>query len=102
MNEEFNNTGVVGEVVTESVISNKSWGVAALLAFFLGMLGIHRFYLGKVGSGVVMLLLSFIGGITLSFFVGAILLLIVAFWSVIDFFLILFNVLKDSEGRKLR
>ena len=32
--------------------------VAALLAFFLGLLGIHRFYLGRTGSGIVMLVLS--------------------------------------------
>lgn len=32
--------------------------VAALLAFFLGTLGIHRFYLGRTGSGLVMLVLS--------------------------------------------
>lgn len=31
---------------------------AALLAFFLGTLGIHRFYLGRTGSGVLMLVLS--------------------------------------------
>ena len=32
--------------------------VAALLAFLVGPLGIHRFYLGRVGSGLAMLLLS--------------------------------------------
>ena len=32
--------------------------VAALLAFFLGTLGIHRFYLGRNGSTVAMLVLS--------------------------------------------
>jgi TM2 domain-containing membrane protein YozV len=32
--------------------------IAALLAFLVGPLGIHRFYLGRVGSGIAMLLLS--------------------------------------------
>lgn len=32
--------------------------VAALLAFFLGVLGAHRFYLGRTGSGIVMLLMT--------------------------------------------
>ncbi len=33
--------------------------VAALLAFFLGPLALHRFYLGRTGSAIVMLVLSF-------------------------------------------
>ena len=33
--------------------------VAALLALLLGPLGIHRFYLGRVGSGIAMMVLSF-------------------------------------------
>ena len=32
--------------------------VAAALAFLLGPLGIHRFYLGRTGSGVAMLVLT--------------------------------------------
>ena len=36
----------------------KSKVVAALLALFLGPLGIHKFYLGKKVSGIIMLVLS--------------------------------------------
>ena len=32
--------------------------VAALIAFLIGTLGVHRFYLGRTGSGIVMLVLS--------------------------------------------
>jgi TM2 domain-containing membrane protein YozV len=48
--------------------------VAALLAFVLGTLGIHRFYLGRTGSGVLMLVLS----LTI---VG---LVVTGIWSLID------------------
>lgn len=39
--------------------------VAALLAFFLGGLGIHKFYLGRNGAGIIMLLASLFGIILL-------------------------------------
>ena len=32
--------------------------IAAVIAFFLGPLGIHRFYLGRNGSGIAMLVLT--------------------------------------------
>lgn len=41
----------------------KSKGVAYLLWFFFGLLGIHKFYIGKVGMGVVYLLTGGILGI---------------------------------------
>ena len=37
-------------------ISPKSRLAAALLAWFLGVIGIHRFYVGKVGTGILMIL----------------------------------------------
>lgn len=40
--------------------AGKSRGVAALLAIFLGSLGIHYFYLGKTTAGIVTLLLSLV------------------------------------------
>jgi TM2 domain-containing membrane protein YozV len=38
--------------------SDRNKYVAALIAFLIGTLGIHRFYLGRIGSGIVMLVLS--------------------------------------------
>ncbi len=35
--------------------------VAAVLAFFLGMFGVHRFYLGQIGLGILYLLFSWTG-----------------------------------------
>ncbi len=39
----------------------RSKNVAALLALFLGGFGIHRFYLGKVGSGLLYLMFCWTG-----------------------------------------
>lgn len=46
----------------------KSRIVAALLAFFLGGFGVHKFYLGKTQAGIIHILLA-IGGSVL-FFIG--------------------------------
>jgi len=102
MSDEFNNSGVVGEVVTQSTMSDKSKVAAALLSFFLGMLGIHRFYLGRVGSGAVMLICTVLGWLTAGIIVGFGLIAIVAIWDLIDFIRILCNSLVDAQGRKLR
>jgi len=59
--------------------------VAALLAFVLGPLGIHRFYLGRTGSGITMLVMT----CTL---VG---LIISAPWALID--MIRYLVMSDRE-----
>lgn len=102
MSDEFNNNGVVNEIVTQSTISDKSKIAAALLSFFLGMFGIHRFYLGRTGSGAVMLVLTLIGCFTSGLIVGLGLIMIVGIWDLIDFIRILCNSLVDSQGRKLR
>lgn len=49
---------VPAPIGSQPEIAGRNKIVAALLAFFLGTLGIHRFYLGRTGSGVLMLVLS--------------------------------------------
>ena len=66
-------------------LNDRNKFVAALLAFLLGPLGIHRFYLGRVGSGVAMLILS-------CTMIG---LLVSVPWALID--MIRYLVMSDRE-----
>ena len=77
-------------MLIEQRVSNeaKSTGAAYLLWFFTGGLGGHRFYLGRVGSGLFMLILFVVGWATIFFGIGAIPLIIVGLWALIDAFLI--------------
>jgi hypothetical protein len=64
-------------------VSPRSRLVTTLLCFFLGYLGIHRFYVGKNGTGIAQLLT--LGGL--------------GFWALIDFIMILTGSFKDKEER---
>lgn len=70
----------------QQMVSAKSKGTAAVLCFFLGALGIHRFYVGKIGTGVLWLLtLGFLG-------LGVL----------IDFIMILCGSFKDKDGAVIK
>ncbi len=79
----------------------KSRLVAALLAIFLGTLGIHNFYLGKNGLGLTQLLLATVGGIlTCGLLTG-----VVQIWAFIEGILILTQsggYTKDANGVLMR
>ena len=68
------------------VFSNRDWLVALLLSFFVGGLGVDRFYLGYLGLGVIKLLTC--GGLGI--------------WALIDLILIAMNNVPDVDGRPLK
>ena len=81
----------IARVVRAEALANsmrKETGVAYLLWFFLGEFGAHRFYLGKTGSAIAMLLI-FLISIPLAFvFVGYFGLFAIFIWWIVDAFLI--------------
>lgn len=64
----------------------KEWMVALLLCLFLGVFGAHRFYTGKIGSGVAQLLT--IGGCGI--------------WALVDLIMIIVGSFTDASGQPLR
>lgn len=67
------------------VRSDRNKYVAAVLAFLFGPLGIHRFYTGRTGSGIMMLVLS----VTM---VG---LLLTVPWGFVD--MVRYLIMSDAE-----
>ena len=70
----------------QQMISAKSKGVAAVLCFFLGALGIHRFYVGKVGTGILWLFTAGLFGLGV----------------VIDFIMIICGSFSDKDGAVIK
>ncbi len=66
--------------------SEKNFVTTALLCFFLGGLGVHRFYVGKIGTGILMLLT--LGGFGI--------------WMIIDLIIIITGNFKDKNGLKIK
>lgn len=72
---------------------------AALLAFFLGSLGVHKFYLGYNGAGSTMLLLTLIG-IPLSLIgIGLLMIMGVSIIAFVEFIIYLVTDDKDFQER---
>ncbi|MCI8383379.1 MAG: TM2 domain-containing protein [Clostridia bacterium] len=65
--------------------SDKDWLVTLLLSLFLGSLGGHRFYVGKIGTGILQLLT--LGGCGI--------------WTIIDLIMIITGSFKDKDGYEI-
>ena len=65
--------------------SDSQWVVILLLAFLLGVIGAHRFYVGKTGTGILMLLTF--GGLGI--------------WLLIDLILIVTGQFTNKAGEKI-
>lgn len=65
-----------------AVAGSKSQLVALLLCWFVGIIGIHRFYLGYTWQGIVQILT--LGGLGI--------------WTLIDFVRIILGTLKPKNG----
>lgn len=76
----------------------KSQLVALLLCFFLGFLGIHRFYLGYTGLGIMYLLFALIGIPLAAILIGLPLVAALAILIIIDFIRIIIGGLKPKGG----
>jgi TM2 domain-containing membrane protein YozV len=72
-------------IQTATATGSKSWVVALVLSFFVGVLGIHRFYVGKIGTGILMLIT--VGGFGI--------------WALIDFIMIAIGKFTDKQGLAL-
>lgn len=68
-----------------TALSDRSFIATWMFSWLLGFLGVDRFYLGKVGTGIVKLLT--LGGLGI--------------WWLIDLILTLAGVQRDKEGRLL-
>jgi len=71
--------------------SSKSRLATTLLALFLGGFGVHRFYVGKVGSGIVMLILT-------CTIIGAI---VSGIWALIDLIVAISGQFRDADNYRI-
>lgn len=71
---------------TDPNVSPKSRLVAILLCYVAGCFGVHRFYVGRVGSGVAMIFT--IGGLGI--------------WALVDLIMIACGEFKDCDGLKIK
>ena len=70
---------------SSTTTSTTDWLNLFLLTFFVGVLGVHRFYVGKIGTGFLMLLT--LGGLGV--------------WFLVDLILVVTGQFTNKDGKKI-
>ena len=70
---------------SSTTTSTTDWLTLFLLTFFVGVLGVHRFYVGKIGTGFLMLLT--LGGLGV--------------WFLVDLILVVTGQFTNKDGEKI-
>jgi len=73
------------EIMSDATTTDKRILPAFLLCFLLGVFGAHRFYVGKTGTAILMIVT--IGGLGI--------------WALIDLILIIVGAFTDANGVKI-
>jgi len=79
---DTNGMPLVRTIKSQGPVQGKDWQVAMLLCIFLGVVGMHRFYVGKNGTAIAMLLTG--GGFGI--------------WLIIDIFMLVFDNFTATDG----
>lgn len=83
--------------IKKNKISEKSRGTASLLWYFLGGLGAHDFYVGKIGSGIFKLIgFPILDTITFGIFIP-----VHIIWTLVDGVKLMNGSYTDAKGRKV-
>ncbi|EJF90718.1 TM2 domain-containing protein [Bartonella tamiae] len=92
MNIDFvGNDGKAGSILPLETSKKRSKLILAIVCWFFGLFGVHRFMVGKIGTGILMLVLT----------CTVIGMIITGIWVLIDFIVILMGNFTDKQGNRI-